>query len=472
LNLISEISNCNVQNIYSKTEQLELLPMELSPVKGKTIIANFDGGNISSDAGVMLLSEGSFRKEVEKNIGIIKAIESVLEDKRDSRYVEHQYSEMISQRVFQIASGYEDANDCNSLRDDPILKLCTDKLPLSDSPLASQPTMSRFENTPSRTELYKVAQAMVHNFIDSYTEEPKLMVLDFDDTDNITYGNQQLALFNGYYGETCYMPLHVYEGISGKLILTILKPGRLKGKEILSILKRIIALIRSRFKRTTIIFRGDSHFASPEVMEWIDAQKKMFFVTGLTTNAALEKQIQAVVDSVKEQYETKGEVVRQYYSFHYQAGSWSKPMRVVAKIEMNDKSNKPNVRFIVTNAIKARAKKLYEQVYSARGNAELFIKDHKLYLKSDRTSCNRFEANQFRLFLHSAAYVLVHCLQHSVLRGTEFANATMQTIQLKLLKIGARVKELNTRVKIEFSSSFAHQIIFRNVCSIFECLRC
>ena len=466
MNLVSEISNCNVQNISSKTEQLELLPMELSPVKGKTIIADFDGGNISSDAGLIIL------KEVEKNIGIIKAIEAALTDKRDLRYVEHQYAEMLSQRVFQIASGYEDANDCNSLRDDPILKLCTDKLPLSDTPLASQPTMSRFENTPSRVELYKVAQAMVHNFIDSYTEEPKLMVLDFDDTDNITYGNQQLALFNGYYGETCYMPLHIYEGISGNLILTILKPRRLKGKEILSILKRLIALIRSRFKKTIIIFRGDSHFASPEVMEFSNTQKKMLFVTGLTTKPVLEKQIQAVVDSVKKQYEAKGEVVRQYYSFQYQAGSWSKPMRVVAKIEMNDKSNNPNVRFIVTNAMNARAKILYEQVYSARGNAELFIKDHKLYLKSDRTSCNRFEANQFRLFLHSAAYVLLHSLQHSVLRGTEFANATMQTIQLKLLKIGARVKELKTRVKIEFSSSFAHQIIFRNVCSIFECLRC
>ena len=268
------------------------------------------------------------------------------------------------------------------------------------------------------------------------------------------------------------MPLHIYEGITGKLLLTSLKPSRLKGKEILSILKRIIALIRSRFKRSAIIFRGDSHFESPEVMEWIDTQKKLLFVTGLTTNAVLEKRIQAVVDSVKKQYETKGEIVRQYYSFHYQAGSWSKPMRVVAKIEMNDKSNKPNVRFIVTNAMNARANKLYEQVYSARGNAELFIKDHKLYLKSDRTSCNRFEANQFRLFLHSAAYVLIHSLQNSVLRATEFANATMQTIQLKLLKIGARVKELKTRVKIEFSSSFTHQTIFRNACSIFECLRC
>ncbi|MBU2508206.1 MAG: transposase [Bacteroidetes bacterium] len=200
MNLVSEISNDNLQKYSSNSEQLELLPMVLSPVKGKPIIADFDGGNISSNAGLIIL------KEVEKNIGIIKAIESVLEDRRDSRYVEHQYSEMLSQRVFQIASGYEDANDCNSLKDDPILKICTDKLPLSDNPLASQPTMSSppeaDENTPSRVELYKVAQAMVQNFIDSYTEEPKLIVLDFDDTDNITYGNQQLALFNGYYGET------------------------------------------------------------------------------------------------------------------------------------------------------------------------------------------------------------------------------------------------------------------------------
>ncbi|MBC8204369.1 MAG: IS1380 family transposase [FCB group bacterium] len=255
-------------------------PMELSPVKGKRVFVDFDGGQISSDAGALPL------KETEHQVGIIEAIKAALNDRR----VIHPLAEQLQQRTYQIACGYEDGNDSDMLRNDPVFKICAGKLPDSGEGLSSQPTISRFENAPSRTELYRIALAIVDNFIDSYSEEPKIIVLDYDDTDDPVHGHQQLALFNGYYDEYCYMPLHIFEGISGNLISAILKPGkRLPGKTILAILKRVVARLRKRWKNTLIIFRGDCHFTAPEIMEWIDTQENVSFVTGLTGNAVLKK---------------------------------------------------------------------------------------------------------------------------------------------------------------------------------------
>jgi hypothetical protein len=441
--------------------------IEFSSVQNKAVFASFDGGNVSSDAGLLLL------KEAENTIGVIKALASCIEDNRDQRYVDHSHHTMLTQRVFQVCAGYEDANDCDALRTDPILKLCTGNLPESNSPLASQPTMTRFENTPSRAELYKIAYAMVDLFQHSYDEEPSCIVIDFDDTEDIVHGHQQLSLFNGYASEYCFMPLHIYEGLSGKHICTLLKPGkRLSGAGTLAILKRLITHLRKRWTETQIVFRGDSHFAAPEIMQWIDEQQHLFFVTGLTTNAVLLKQAEITVQSAQKLFAERKEKVTLFHSFYYQAGTWHKAQRVIVKVEVSPEHKDPNIRFIVTNAVKAKASVLYSQVYCARGNAELYIKDHKTYLKSDRTSCHRFAANQFRVFLHSAAYVLIHYLQHTVLRTTEFERATMQTIQLKLFKIGARVKELQTRIRIELPSAFPAQEIFRSAYRELQLWRC
>jgi len=441
--------------------------IEFSSIQNKSVFASFDGGNVSSDAGLLLV------KEVENHIGVIKAIASCIEDKRDQRYVEHSYHTILAQRVFQACAGYEDAIDCDSLRSDPILKLCTDHLPESNSPLASQPTMTRFENIPSRSELYKIAYTMVDLFQNSYDEEPSCIVIDFDDTEDIVHGHQQLALFNAYANEYCFMPLHIYEGLSGKHICTLLKPGRrLTGAGTLAIFTRLITHLRKRWANTEIVFRGDSHFASPEIMQWIDQQKHLFFVTGLASNSVLQKQAAMTVQSAQKLYAERKEKVILFHSISYQAGTWHKAQRVIVKVEISPEHEDPNIRFIVSNALKAKASILYSQVYCARGNAELYIKDHKTYLKSDRTSCHRFAANQFRVFLHSAAYVLIHYLQHTVLRSTEFERATMQTIQLKLFKIGARVRELHTRIKIELPSACPVQKIFRIACRELQLLRC
>ena len=266
--------------IPSVSEQLLPTTLRVSQVEDKPVFVDFEGGALSSDAGILLL------RETENQVNIIGAIAEVIKDDRDSRYIKHTYQELLMQRVSQIASGNEDANDCDSLRDDPIFKMVADRLPETGNALGSQPTMSRFENTISRSTLYRIAKVFVDNFVKSYETQPDIVVLDFDDTDDKVHGHQQLALFNDYYGDYCYLPLHVYEGLSGKLITTILKPGkRSNGKQMLAIVKRIITQLRARWADTIIVFRGDGHFSYPEVMQWIDSQENVMYVLGLTGNS-------------------------------------------------------------------------------------------------------------------------------------------------------------------------------------------
>lgn len=438
-------------------------PIKLHEVKGTPVIVNFEGGALSSDAGILLL------REVEQQIGLIDELANVLKDQRDQRYVQHSIKDLIIQRVGQIAAGYEDANDCNALRCDPIFKLFAGRKPESDNDLASQPTMCRFENSPSIKDIYRIAYVFGEKYIESYEKEPKVIILDFDDTEDKVYGNQQLALFNGYYNNKCYTPLHVYEGLSGKLVTTILKPGkRLTGKQTRAILKRIVKKLREHWPNTIIVFRGDSHFTTPEVMEWIDDQDNVKSVSGLTSNAVLKKLAQPIVERAFRLYEHCQRKVVLFHSVYYKAESWDKHRRVIIKVAMS--SERKSVRFIVTDMEQAKAKALYQDIYCGRGNAELYIKEHKLYIKSDRTSCNRFEANQFRLFLHSAAYVLIHALKTNILKHTQWANATIETIRLRLFKIGAQVRELKTRIKIELPSSYPLKETLKRSFRIFELL--
>lgn len=439
--------------------------VELFPVKSKQIELTYTGKDISSDGGLLLL------KEIEHQIGIIRGISNCIADNRDQRYVQHNLDQLLSQRIYQIAAGYEDTNDCNSLRGDGILKICADQFPESDPDLASQPTMSRFENSVSRSDLYRIAEHFALSFIRSYASEPEVIIIDCDDTNHNAYGNQLQIEFNSYYGEYCFMPLHIYEGLSGKLITTILKPGRRsKATDVHSILVKLIKFIRKYWKGTRIIIRGDSHFCSHEFMDWANRQHKVNFITGLTGNQKLHALSKVTVESAEKSYSQTKNPVKRYHTFSYKAGTWAEEQRVVVKVEVNSMGT--NIRYIVTDLWEFRTKQLYEIGYCARGNAELRIKEHKTYLKSDRTSCNRFEANQLRLFLHSAAYVLLHTLQKEVLKGTQFVNVTMKTLQLKILKISAHVKELKTKIKIEFPQGCPVKQEQINAFKVFEVLRC
>ncbi|MBL7111388.1 MAG: IS1380 family transposase [Bacteroidales bacterium] len=452
-------------DLISASENFSTTLFDLSPVCKKTIELSYTAEKISSDGGLLLL------REVENQSGILKAICNCIEEDRHPGYIKHSINSMLTQRVFQIAAGYEDANDCDTLRDDMILKICADVAPESGTHLSSQPTMSRFENSLSRSELYKIAVAFVDHFIRSYTEEPPMIILDCDDTNSNTYGAQQLALFNNYYDEYCYMPLHIYEGLSGKLITTILKPGRRsKTADVFSILSRIIVHLRKVWKNTIIIVRGDGHFCSKELMAWTKGHDNVHFLTGLTGNPSLNKLAGVTIDSAEKQFKSTGEPVKRYHSFDYAAGSWSEPQRVIVKVEVSEKGT--NIRYVVTDIRCIRTRALYEQGYCARGQMELYIKESKTYLESDRMSCSRFEANQFRLFMHSAAYVLLHILRSETLRATQYATATMKTIRLRLIKIAAYVKEMKTRIKIEFPKQFPDMEVIANCLGIFTVLRC
>jgi len=440
------------------------LLFDLAPLKGKTVSVSFTGSDISSDGGLLLL------RECDHQIGIIDGISKCLNDDRHPSYVRHSFKELLTQRVFQIAAGYEDADDCDSLRGDDILKICSGKLP-GGADLASQPTMSRFENAVGNKELYGIAEAFLNHFIRSYDQEPPVIILDADDTNSTTYGGQQLSVFNDYYGDYCLMPLHIYEGHSGKLITTILKPGsRSKSVNVFGILGRIVQRLRRVWKHTTIIIRGDSHFCSHQLMDWCVQQKdNVHFLTGLTGNIALNRLAATIIKTTQSHYQQNQKPVKRYHSFEYKAGSWTNFQRVIVKVEVSAKGT--NVRYVVTDIRNVRTQQLYENGYCARGAMELRIKEHKLYLKSDRMSCTKFKANQLRLFLHSAAYVLLHTLQTQMLQGTEYATATFKTIREKIIKVAAYVREIKTTIKIEFPASCPQKSVISKCLGLFEAIR-
>lgn len=420
--------------------------LDLFPIGDKKIELSYTGDQISSDGGLLLL------REIENQIKLIDGISSCITDTRDSRYVDHSITELITQRVFQIAAGYEDCNDCNDLRSDMVFKTCAGRLPQTGSDLASQPTMSRLENAVGVRDLIKMGRCLLDTFVSSYASTPGVIVIDCDDTNNDTYGQQQLTLFNNYYHGYCYMPLHIYEGLSGKLITTILKPGRRnKQNNVASLLKKIVRHLRKKWPDTMIIIRGDSHFASKDFMQWCAGQSRTGYITGLSGNKKLHQIAATTIKSAEREFKQYGNPVKRYHSFMYQAGGWETPQKVVVKVEVSTMGT--NIRYVVTNLVQIRAKELYEKGYCARGAMELRIKEHKLYLKSDRSSCYSFYANQFRLFLHSAAYVLLHTMQKQLFKGTEYANATFKTIQNKIIKTAAWVKEIKTKIKIEFPKS-------------------
>ena len=337
-------------------------PLHLAAVGDKAVELDFDGGRLSSDAGLVLL------KAPDEQLGFTRALAAVLNDPRDPRRVDFTPHDLLQQRVLQIAAGYEDANDSNTLRHDPIFKLLLDRLPETGAPLASQPTISRFENRVSRTELYRLALVFLEQFVASYDRPPQLIVLDFDDTEDPAHGEQEQVRYDGYYGGYCFLPLHVYEGLSGRLITTIFKAKRFTGAQMLAVLTRLVKRLRQAWPDTLLIVRGDSHFAYPEVMQWIEEQPDLSYVTGLTSNRVLTELAREVVEQAKRAYERDGGKITRFHSTRYQAGTWSRLRRVVIKVEVSDQG--VNTRFVVTDLEHARTKVLYQQIYCARGQAE------------------------------------------------------------------------------------------------------
>ena len=432
-------------------EENDQLTLQFASISGKKVTADFTGGEVTSDVGVLAM------REIAHKIGIIRRLAEAIHDKRHQSYIKHETSELLAQRIFQIICGYEDTNDATDLRTDPGFKASCDRLP-SEADLASQPTLTRFENSISKKDIYRIAEVFVEQFIASYDVPPPAIVLDIDDTDDETHGTQQLSLFNGYYNEHCYLPLFIFEGQSGKLITSILRPGtRPDGAQIRAIIKRVIKRIRKAWPTVGILVRGDSHFATPKLYSWCD-KHNVYYVLGLPKNSTLNERAKAIRAVARWRYKTFGGKARVFKEIQYQASSWHRALRVIIMAEASDTGE--NFRFIVTNLEHGTPSFLYETAYCGRGQMENFIKDHKIALRSGRTSCHSFIANCFRLMLHSAAYVIMHTFREKALAGTSLATAQFDTIRLKLLKIGAEVREFKTKLHFILPASCPVKDIF------------
>lgn len=421
----------------------------LPSVKSHGFRASFTSRDVSSYGGLALLSQA------EREIHFLQSLSKCINDRRNPSLIHHTMLEMITQRVMQIAAGFEDCDDSDCLRQDSMMKLSTGRLP-EDPALASQPTMSRLENGRELGELIRMAKLFVRHFVSSYKKPPIRIVLDCDDSNANTYGQQEGTLFNEYYGEYCYMPLFIFEGDSGKIILPLLRPGRVsKRTDIARLLRLLITFLRRFWPETLIIVRGDAQFCSHEFMDWANSQHKIAYITGLTGNSKLLEKVDSFVKQVRTDYFKSKVEQKQYTEFYYKASSWKIPHRVIAKVEMSSKGQ--NIRFVVTNFINVDAKSLYENTYCKRGNCERYIKELKTYLFADRMSCSKFLANQFRLFLHAAAYVLILYTQQEMMKDTDFECASICTFRERLLLSAVFITQKKTFVSIEFSNSHPNQ---------------
>lgn len=425
----------------------ELYP--LPAIKSKPVAVDFSAPDVSSMGGLSILMNDP------RSMDFIRQFSECIIERRVPFLIQHDLFQLCAQRIFQIAAGFEDCDDCDQLRKDSMLKMAVGKLP-SNSPLASQPTQSRLDNQITPKELHKIAECFVKNFIASYDKEPYHIIIDADDSNANAYGKQLEIFFNEYYGEYCYMPLFLFEGHSGKLILPLLRPGRVNKRiNVCTLIKHIMKRLRRVWPNTIIEFRGDAQFCSHELMEWIDFQPKMSYITGFSGNQKLKKMTAEWVEAAKNEYDETHKPVKRYYTLRYKAGSWKWQHKLVCKIEYNAMGL--NVRFVVTNLIINRdfgndAQFLYEH-YCGRGVCELDIKEVKTYLHADRMSCHSFLANHFRLFLYCAAYVVLHNVKSTYFEGTCYESATIQTFRTKVLLSACHIKELKGSIKIQLSEN-------------------
>ena len=421
----------------------------LSPVAGKPVHAAFDGGRLTSDAGVLVLAE------IERRLGIAERLARCLADPRDPERVHHTIAEMLRFRVLLIAAGYPDANVCDALRADPAFKLALGRLPESGADLCSQPTMSRLENLPGAMALKRMMAAMVELFCDSFTDVPRRIVLDIDDTADRVHGRQQLARFHAHYDGRCFLPIHIYEALTGKPVAVILRPGETPdGAEVARVVRHVVRAIRARWPRVEILIRGDSHYGRPEAMSWCE-RHRVGYIFGLAGNKVLRARVARLAeDAALGRVAGEGGKVRRYGEFRHAAGTWDAERRVIARVEASDRGM--DSRFIVTN-VAGTPRWLYAAVYCARGRAENLVKAHKLHLASDRTSCTRATANQFRLVLHTAAYWLLHTLRGLAPKRSFWRDAQFDTLRLMLIKVAGRVTALATRIRLALPSSYPYR---------------
>jgi Transposase DDE domain group 1 len=445
------------------------LPFDLPAVHRKKITVDFNGGNQSSNAGLLLL------REAERKRGVCQRLAAAMPDNRDPNRILHTMHEMLMARASAIACGYEDANDLNRLRHDPLMKLAVGRCPETGDPLASQPTISRMENSPSKTDAARAALAMVDQFCASVTPG-EVEMFDIDDSFCAAHGGQQLAFWNAHHDERGFANMHIYHVGSGAPVAIILRPARTpKGTEVRTVIKHVTKLLRERWPNTRIVWRGDSHYGRVEAMEWIEENGDSDYIFGLPGNPVLDKQVAAVADNlIIHHAKSSQEKVRTYTSFRYQASTWTRPRKVVARLECSLQPDtggeitstgmrqEVDIRYVATS-LKGSAKHLYEDVYCQRGQMENLIKLHKAQMASDRMSCHSATANQLRLVLHTAAYWLMLSVRDAIPETDPLAKAEFNTLRERLIKIGARVIERLARIRIQLPTSCPEGELFRTI---------
>ena len=446
-------------------------PLRFPPVDGLTVRADFDGGAMSSDFGPLIL------RGVDQQIGLTERLAQAIDDQRHPSYITHPLRDLIAQRIFQIGCGYEDGNDANALRTDPLFKLGLDRRPLAQAmDLASAPTFSRLENAVSTKDIYRMAQAFVDQFIASYPEAPPVIVIDLDHSEDPTHGQQEFSFYNHDDQSHCYLPLFLFEGLSGTFITAALRPGkRPTGAENAMILKRVLHRLRAAWPDTRVVLRGDSHFANPELMALALADGHTDFIFGLANNCVLAPLATPFLEANRRRHVVREanarrlnqplpNSTRSYHELEYAAGTWPQAFRVILKAEIMTVDDNP--RFVVTSLDLPSPECLYRDLDSARGQDENLIKMLKNDLASDRTSDHRFLANHLRLFFACGAYVLHHALRTNVLIHTELAQAQPATVILTLFKIAVRVVQYQDRVKLQLPSNCPVKALLHRVIEI------
>jgi len=437
-----------------------------SDIFPKTVVARFDQRQGSSDGGALLL------KAAERRYGLIACLASCLQDGRQAGKIDHTLEELLSQRVFAIACGYPDANDAARLAGDPIHKLLLGRDPVEGNDLASQPTLSRFENAIDTKELYRLSEALAASVIQRHAARLRRRVrrvtLDLDPTDDPTHGAQQLSFFNGHYDTWCYLPVMGFVSFNDEpeqyLCAAVLRPGNVTAaKGAVGILRRLIWLIRYFLPGVRIRVRLDGGFAHPEVLDFLDSEPNLEYVVAMAKNAVLKCKAKPAMRQARKLSRQSGQTEHVYGEARYAARSWPHERRVIIKAEVvraEGKAPKDNPRFVITN-LQQSPQWIYEQVYCQRGEIENRIKElHDLQI--DRTSCSAFWANQFRVLLTAAAYVLMQELRLRA-AGTRCARAQVWMLRERLLKLGARVVASVRRMVVHLPASFPFLTTFRKV---------
>tara|TARA_B100000676_G_C18019843_1_gene811931 strand:- start:313 stop:1626 length:1314 start_codon:yes stop_codon:yes gene_type:complete len=414
-------------------------PLRFPSFDRRLVEGGFEGGNVSSDGGVMLI------RQADRFLGLCQSIDKVLVDSRDPSRISHSQLDLIRQRIYGIALGYEDLNDHNSLREDVAWQTALER----DSKMASSPTLCRLENQADRQTAWAFSKILLSQFMNSFSEPPEELILDFDATDDRVHGTQEKRAFHGYYRSWCFLPLYVFCG--EQLLVSYLRPSNVDGaKHAWAILKLLAQELRAKWPEVRIVFRGDSGFCRWRMLRWCEAHQ-IHYIVGLAKNKRLHALSEPALVKAAQAYEEQGIKQRYFQWLDYQAHTWDKSRRVILKAEHGSKGSNP--RYVVSN-IEGDAQELYDQIYCARGEMENRIKEQQLGLFADRTSCHAWWANQFRLLLSSAAYVLLETIRRCGLKDTDLARAQVSTLRVRLLKVGTVILRNTRRIRLLFSSSY------------------